>query len=487
MEERTFHPLDYVSVLRRRKWWFIVPFTVCILGGALAAWLWPKQYLSEAEIGVAAPALSPELLRGVSSLDKDERQRAVSQQLLSRAVLERVVREENINPGKPVEDSAAWLRSIVEKNITVPQPIGKNTDNTKGLDSFKLGYMDSTPERAQRIANRLAYVFVEENSKTRTEQASNTSEVLGQQVKASQERLASLQEQLRVKKEAFMGRLPDQMNANIQNLNGLRQQLQSISMQLAAEQDRLSMIESQLAAMRQGVPGSGVITSSDASQIQDAQKRIATLQNELAQNRALGFTDKHPEIVRIQTEIAEARKALSAAQNQNSGSANDLLQSDPTYRQKLQERDASRLRVRSLQTAESHARAQIAEYQSRVEAAPKVEQELASLTQAEKLEEANYAELTNKHQAAIMAEDLERKQGGERFSVLYPANLPTTPFSPDMVKLMAMAVALGLVLGGAGVVGREFLDRSVHDAGALQNEFEIPVLGEIPRIAVVHE
>ena len=45
-----------------------------------------------------------------------------------------------------------------------------------------------------------------------------------------------------------------------------------------------------------------------------------------------------------------------------------------------------------------------------------------------------------------------------------------------------MAIAAGVVLGAALVVGREFLDRSVHDARALQTEFEVPVLGEIPRI-----
>ena len=45
-----------------------------------------------------------------------------------------------------------------------------------------------------------------------------------------------------------------------------------------------------------------------------------------------------------------------------------------------------------------------------------------------------------------------------------------------------MAIAVGVVLGVAMVAGREFLDRSVHDARALQTEFEVPVLGEIPRI-----
>jgi succinoglycan biosynthesis transport protein ExoP len=481
MEEHSFHPLDYVSVLRRRKWWFIVPLAACIVGGVLVLMLVPWKYESEAEIGIAAPTLSPELLRGVSSLDKEERERAISQQLLSRNVLERVVREEHLNPDKPVEETAAWLRSVVEKNITVPQPIGRNADSTKGIDSFRLGYVDSTAERAQRIANRLAYVFVEENSKTRNEQASNTSEVLAQQVKASQERLAKLQDQLRTKKEAFMGRLPDQMNANIQMVNGLRTQLESVSTQLRGEQDRLSMVESQLQAMRQGLE-SGAITSAGAAEIQDIQRRITGLQQELTQNRALGYTDKHPEIVRIQSELAEARQALTTARKQVPA-GQDILAADPTYHQKLQERDAARLRIRSLQAAEGQARAQISQYQGRIEAAPMVEQELSSLQQEHDLEKARYADLTGKYQAALMNEDLTRKQGGERFSVLYPANLPSKPISPQIPKVLLMAFALGLALGAAGVVGREFLDRSVHDAGALQNEFEIPVLGEIPRIA----
>ncbi len=50
------------------------------------------------------------------------------------------------------------------------------------------------------------------------------------------------------------------------------------------------------------------------------------------------------------------------------------------------------------------------------------------------------------------------------------------------IKIMAIAVVLGLLLGAAAALGREFLDRAVYDSRALQNEFEVPVLGEIPRI-----
>jgi polysaccharide biosynthesis transport protein len=482
MEERPFHPLDYVSVLRRRKWWFIGPVIGALVVGAVLAVILPREYKSEAEIGVAAPTLSPELLRGVSSLNAADRQRAVSQQLLSRTVLERVVREERMSPAKPVEETAARLRAVVEKNIEVPLPIGRPTNATResGIDSFRLGFVDKSPERAQRIANRLALVFVEENSKTRTQQAENTSEVLAQQVRASQERLAKLAEQLRTKKEAFMGRLPDQMEANIHMVNGMRQQLESISMELRGEQDRLRMVEGQLDAMRQGI-GTSSLTGFGAVAIQQAQVRINTLQQELVQARAAGYTDAHPEIQRINQEMAEARKEASA----NPGAASNreaMLMADPLYRQKINERDASRLRIAGLQREASTARSQIGTYQSRVDSAPMVEQELAALQQEHDLEKARYSDLTGKHQAAVMAEDLARKQGGERFSILYPASMPVKPISPKILKLMILALAAGLALGAAAVVGREFLDRSVHDARALQTEFEIPVLGEIPRI-----
>lgn len=479
MEERAFHPLDYVSVLRRRKWWFIVPVVVCLVAGALVAALWPKTYLSEAQIGVASPTLSPELLRGVQSLDKQERQRAISQQLLSRNVLERVVREEKINPDTPVEDTAGWLRSRVA--IGVDKPLGGG-EAKNGLDSFKLGYMDATPEQTQRIANRLAYVFVEENSKTRTEQAENTSEVLGQQLKSSEERLAQIENQLRSKKEANMGRLPEQINTNVAMVNGLRQTLDSLSVQLRGEQDRLTMIESQIDAMRQGT-GGAAITSTAAASIQSAQQRINQLQQQLAQERALGKTDRHPDIVALTEEISNAKVELGSVKQSGGGTNRDeMLNADPIYRQRVLDRDNARLRIRTLQAAEGQTRAQISQYQSRVEAAPMVEQDLSAVNREYDLEKMRYAELKKQHDNARSAEDMARKQGGERFSVLYPAYLPESPETPNQPKVLLMALALGLVLGAGLVVGREFLDRSVHDARALQSEFEIPVLGEIPRI-----
>jgi uncharacterized protein involved in exopolysaccharide biosynthesis len=112
-----------------------------------------------------------------------------------------------------------------------------------------------------------------------------------------------------------------------------------------------------------------------------------------------------------------------------------------------------------------------------------VEQELSSLDRDFTAEKTRYEDLTKSLTQARVADDVARKQGGERFSILYPANRPDRPIEPQPLRIMAIALAAGLVLGAAGALGREFLDRSVHDTRALQNEFEVPVLGEIPRIA----
>lgn len=478
MEERSFHPLDYLSVLRRRKWWLIIPVLVALVAGVIAVFVLPKEFRSESTIGVAAPTLSPEILKGVSSLDATERQRAISQHLLGNAVLERVVREEQINPSKPTEEVAAWLRRRIVP--FVPTPIGVSARaGDRGVDTIVLAVTLDDSAATQKIANRLAYVFVEENSKRNTERAENTVEVLATQLRESQQRLNQIEEQLRAKKERYMGRLPDQVEANLQTANGLRSQLESISTQLSTDSNQLSMVETQLQLMKQGSGAAPALSSASAA-IQQAQSRINALNQQLMTAQSAGYTDKHPEIINLKAEIAQAKNELATAK-QDGPATVDLLRADPLYNQKVTERDALKARLASLRLAEASVRNQIASYTSRVEAAPRVEQELFGINREHSLEIARYNDLKAKHDLALLNGDIARKQGGERFSVLYGASNPILVSQPPL-KTMLMALAAGLMLGAALMVGREFVDRSVHDARSLQSEFELPVLGEIPTI-----
>lgn len=474
MESPTFHPLDYVSVLRRRMWWFIGPLVLAIIvGAALVTWL-PREYKTSATLGVSLPAMTPELLTQAIRVSGEERARNLTQTLYSPAVLERVVREEGFERHMSIDAASGFVRSRIEVSMVKPE-----SGQPPGMDQFRIAYRDSTPEMAQRVANRLADVFVDESRRRREVRAEETSAFLGKQLEASQQRLGVLEANLRTAKEAFMGALPEQTNANVAMATNLQQQLETTANAIRGEQDRLSMIERQIEAMKAGaaneVPVPGMPAMASAATV-----RVLQLERELAIARGK-YTDRHPEIVRLRDELAAARADAEAEHTRPESERMASLRVDPGFRALTADAQRVRLRIRELERSQAQTRAQIAMYRARVESAPRVEQQIATLQREYDLEKRQYAELMSKMRTAEIAENLERNRGGESFMVLSRAPFPTEPFAPNPQRLWVVTILLGIVLGGGLALGREYLDRSIHDARAL-NDLELPVLGEIPRI-----
>jgi succinoglycan biosynthesis transport protein ExoP len=475
MTERSLHPLDYVDILKRRKRWFIIGFTVCVAGGIALALLLPTTYRSSATIAVQAPAVTPDLVAGRAALAREDRLRALSQQLRSPVVLERVAREESLAVERPM---AEVVQDMVGRiSVDLPRPIVR-TEGGPELNAFDIVYQDGTAERTQRVANRLAQVFVDEFSRSREVQAEGTAEFIGAQLRASQDRISTLEKRLRSAKELHMGKLPEQSLANLQTLGGMRQQLAATSNSLRSEQDRLSLLDRQMQSHKQGLysapTGPGTLPASP-------QQRVVAAQRDLALARAK-YTDKHPEVQYLEDELKTARAEAAAIGQQPESARLELLAADPAYQQLVAERNLTQLRIKGLQRTETALQADIVRYQQRLEAAPMVEQELASVQRDYDLEREDYKQLAERHSAALVQEQIARSRGGERFSVLNAAYLPGSPESPNRARILLIAVALGIAVGGVSAFGREYLDRSVHDARTLEEAFDVPVLAEIPRI-----
>jgi protein tyrosine kinase modulator len=475
MTDRTVHPVEYLDILSRRRRWFLAPFALCLVAGTALAFLLPVTYRSSARIGIDTPTVDPNLISANSGLNRDERLRALSQQLRSPAVLERVAREERLVTDRPLEQVVQGLLNRIK--VEVPPPIAR-TAGVPELDSFDIVYLDHTPERAQRVAEKLAQVFVDEHTRSREVQAEGTTEFLSAQQRAAQERIADLEKRLRTAKEQHMGKLPEQTLANLQTVSGMRTQLEATSNSLRSEMDRLALIERQLQTMKDGaysapLAGGGAPTT--------PQQRVVALQRELDLARSK-YTDKHPEVQILEEELKSARADAAAMRAQPESARQETLTADPNYQQVVAERNQAQLRIKALQRTEAQLQGDIARYQQRVEAAPMVEQEMASLTREYEFAKETLKQLAEKHQAAVVEEQIARTRGGEKFSVLNHAYLPDSPESPNRPRFLLMALALGIALGGASAFGREFLDRSIRDARKLQDEFEVPVLAEIPRI-----
>ena len=408
MDEPRFDPLDYVSVFNRRKWWFIVPVVLSLVIGGLLVWKLPRTYQASTTIAVGSSRVAPNLV-GAVEIDPQERMRAVSQQLLSRTVLERTARLEHLDQNRSIDAAVSRLRSGI--SVSLPDSITPggasgaspsqqlSPEQKARLDTYQVRFVDSSPDDAQRIVNRLAQVFVEENSKSREVRAADTSQFIEGQLRASESRLNGLEAQLRQMKETFMGRLPEQTNSNLAMVSAMQRQLESASTSMRGEQDRLSMIERQIENMQQGADEA--IAATRGTPAETAQSRVMDLKRELG-TAQLTYTDKHPEIVRLKEEIATAEKAAAAERTRPAADRLAILNANAEYRQLLKDRDTTRMRVAESQRQQAAITAQIAQYQGRVEAAPRVEQQLVSLQREYDLERASYGDLTQKRQAALL-------------------------------------------------------------------------------------
>jgi len=350
MDEPRFDPLDYVSVFNRRKWWFIIPVALSLLIGGLLVWKLPRTYQAATTIAVSAPRVAGNVV-GAVQIDRQERMRAVSQQLLSRPVLERTARLEHLDQDQSIDASVNRLRGGI--SVSLPDSITPgggggapasqlSPDQKAQLDSYQVRFIDQSPEDAQRIVNRLAQVFVEENNRSREVIAADTSQFIEAQLRASESRLNGLEERLRDMKEAFMGRLPEQTNSNLAMVATMQRQLESATTNTRSEQDRLSIIERQIESMQQGAEEA--IAATRGTPTENAQSRVLSLRRELA-NAQLSFTDKHPEIIRLKDEIATAEKAAAAEKARPASDRMAILNANPEYRQLLKDRETTKMRI----------------------------------------------------------------------------------------------------------------------------------------------
>ena len=125
---------------------------------------------------------------------------------------------------------------------------------------------------------------------------------------------------------------------------------------------------------------------------------------------------------------------------------------------------------------------QIKEYQRRVEITPTREEELLSLKRDYDNINESYNSLLERKLEADIAVNLEKKQKGEQFRIVDHARLPQKPVSPDLKKLIMLAVAAGLGIGGGLIFLRDYLDTSLKRPDDIEAELGVPVLATIPRL-----
>src|SRR5438270_335956 len=314
---------DYLTIARRRRWLLLLPFFlgwICVWG---ISWILPASYRSETVILVERQKVPEQYVVPNVAVDLQERLQSMTQQILSRTRLEKIVENFNLYPQ---ERARMGLDQVVEKMRSEIKIDLVEAPNHQGeLTAFKISYTAPTAKLAQDITGELTSLLIDENLQAQAQQSESTTQFLGTQLDEAKKNLEEQEKKLKEYKTEFLGQLPEQLQSNVQILSGLQGQLESANSALHQAQQQKTYLDS-LASHYKSISSSVESGGPKA----DIPKQIEELKAQLADLNTR-YTPNHPDVRHLREQIsaleklntanASAAAAATAEKNNDGGEA----------------------------------------------------------------------------------------------------------------------------------------------------------------------
>lgn len=456
-------PDQILDLMIKERWYIIFFFIMTMLTGMYFTITLPRIYQSSTLIDFQPQQIVP----AVNPTGLIDRVQNISQKILSRSNLERIIREfrlyeEAENKTMYMEDKIADLRKRIEVEVI--------TDPSRRTDAFTIAFKGQDPEKVMNVVNTLASHFIEQNLEMTEMEATDTSKFLKTQLEEMKARLEKAEKAIAHFRNTHMGKLPEQLDSNLRIYERLQEQLSERERRLSAAKMHLMSLQDIFSTASGSSAGNGNIAAHPAAE-------LAQLHGQLIEMSSR-YTDAHPDIIRLKERIANLE---AAAANEPQG----RKAVGPVYRGSLEyqsERREIQREITSLKNDITTAKAQIEFYRKRIESTPKAENQLVSLKRDYQTIQTQYNSLLERQLDAEEKKALVVKNKGEQFRIIDPAQAATKPIEPDVNKLFLMFVAIGLGAGGLIIFIKEYIRISFKNPGEIESELKLQVLGTIPKI-----
>jgi polysaccharide chain length determinant protein (PEP-CTERM system associated) len=479
---KVYTPEEYVKIAWRYRWLIAVPFVIAAIGTFAVARMLPDRYRSETLILVVPQRVPEAYVKSTVTARIEDRLQSISQQILSRTRLERIIQDFNLYERERrtgiMEDLVERMRKDIEVQIV------------KG-DAFRVAFTGEDPRTVMKVTERLASLFIDESLRDREVLAEGTNQFLEAQLEDARRQLVDHEKRLEEYRRKFNGQLPSQVDSNLSTIRSAEMQLQTTTDSYNRDRDQKAVLERQISDLNsnEGPPAAretvevsndGTVGQSGtaAQQLEAARNALASLQ--------LRLTPQHPDVLRMKRVIRdlEAKAEAEALARPLGGPV--MTTAERARQTRLNELKLEREAVmRSMASKEAEMKrlhGVIGDYQARVEAAPTRESELVALTRDYDTLQKSYASLLAKREDSQIAANLERRQIGEQFKILDPARLPEKPSSPNRPIIDAVGALVGLGFGLGLAILLEYKDTTIKSDGDVAVTLMLPVLAAVPLI-----
>ena len=501
--------VDQIRGIWGRRWRMTTAVFVLLLTAGLSVTvLQPKVYRASVDILVDLPKVPDEFVgRGVASSSLSSRLQVISQELLSRTRLEGIIEEFNLYPGSIMEDRLEKMRRSLRTEVA-----SDAGNREKPMVSFNVSYQGTDPALVAAVTNRVASLYVAEHTRIRQRQLGDAADFLEKDLKDLRLRLDQQENRVSDFRKRHAGELPEQALTNSVRVQQLTTELSVNGQHQLRLSERLENQRRQLGELVPPPPPpvTGVVVEEAPSPSRPVARppsptavRIAKLRQEISDLLAR-YTERYPDVIQKRTELAmlEAQLAVEerAPQEPPVVTAPAVRSAGPVPRiappplpvdpnaQRLEGAIAdteSELKV--LREEERRLRAELAQFQARVDRAPVVEQEFQRISRDLAATKELYQARLRRTEDVQLADSIEQEQRGVRFRILEDAVPPTEAIGSRRLVFAIGVLLMATVVAGASALLAESFDSSFHSVEDLRQFSAVPVLVSIPRLAVARD
>ena len=467
---------EYGDMIQRRKWWIIIPIVGITLVVFAVSLVLPKRYRSETLILVEPQKIPEEYVHATVTTDVTDRLQTISEEVMSRTRLQTIIDDLHLYPNLQGKESKEDIVATMRKDIDV-DVISNAHPEKHSVGAFKIAYIGSSPELAQKVTNEIADLFIQENLKVRDQQAQGTNQFIGNELNKARQTLAVQEEKIRQFKATHLGSLPEQSASNLQLISQYQSLAQANSEAIDRANQQRVYLQSMLNMSGVGKGGAGA-----AAPLTPLQIELQKARQDLSAARQK-YTESHPDVVRLKSEVETLEEEVKNQPQSARAEAAAGSPAGPNMVQQLQSQlVAIEQEIKARAERQRVLESQLAALQGRVESLPAVESQFADQSRDYESTQKNYQSLVEKQAASAMAAELERHDESEQFRVLDPAGLPSKPYSPNL-KIINGAGLLGSILIGLLLAfSMELRDPTIHDADDMMQYLSIPLLTTVPSI-----
>src|SRR5579862_7556493 len=234
---------DYIDIMRRHRGWIFGPFLFCVVASVVGAYLWPETYISQAVIKIVPQQVPQNMVQAAVNQAMNDRINAMAQNILSRTELTTIINTFNLYQK---ERSRTVIDDVIEdmkKDIRIA-PVNSVTESAQSreIPAFAISFSYENKYLAQRVVADLTTKFIDENIRNRAAATYQTTQFLKDEADSAKKTLDEIETKLTEFRVQNNGRLPDQVDGNVRQLQALQTSLAYLDTSVArAQQEKLQL------------------------------------------------------------------------------------------------------------------------------------------------------------------------------------------------------------------------------------------------------